>query len=535
MSRISTGQAQNFLDEHNCARARYNAGPLQWSWKLAADAQIHADRCGFWHSTNIGKLPSGQGENLSISMGSSVGTRGWLQEEGNYDCAEGKCKRGQCGHWTQMIWNDTEQVGCAIQRCASTVKADGSPDTWRNAELLVCRYGPPGNYRGQAAVSKPQCAAGAAAGNCGDTSRFPRVPEDGRGVGVIVGKGVAATQGAGASASNESGLKVLRVKDAPVLTNAKTISGLAKRDGSEIFPDAESKAIASQYEPADVQFFLDQIAPTPEKLEQATVDTIVATMAAIEQRRQERGTIYVRFDQRKLLDGLPPQHLTPLLTLLRGVPTFQHAMLLDRFFSQLELGKQQKLGGSTAAAITDKAGVSTSTTVVPEGELKDTLKKDDPAAVDSEFNFDLLDDAEELLGNVIEDKGARDDAKAVSQAAQAKIAAGKADVAEVITTAYVEDAVKVEEAAAFSSLQTLLLLVGGIFMTALLSVVGYLVYQKIKHGREVFGSNGILSGWYWSAIGALPTKVAWSSSSSSSSALPKSTNLSAGGNSTTED
>ena len=41
-----------------------------------------------------------------------------------------------CGHYTQVVWRNTREVGCAVAR-------NGSDD------FLVCRYWPSGNWMGQ--------------------------------------------------------------------------------------------------------------------------------------------------------------------------------------------------------------------------------------------------------------------------------------------------------------------------------------------------------------------------------------------------
>ena len=41
------------------------------------------------------------------------------------------------GHYTQMVWRDTTQIGCAVVTCAS------------GGSVVVCRYSPPGNYLGE--------------------------------------------------------------------------------------------------------------------------------------------------------------------------------------------------------------------------------------------------------------------------------------------------------------------------------------------------------------------------------------------------
>ena len=45
----------------------------------------------------------------------------------------------QTGHYTQMVWKNTQEVGCG------TGSGDGHP-----FNILVCRYSPAGNFMGQA-------------------------------------------------------------------------------------------------------------------------------------------------------------------------------------------------------------------------------------------------------------------------------------------------------------------------------------------------------------------------------------------------
>jgi hypothetical protein len=46
-----------------------------------------------------------------------------------------------CGHYTQVVWRNTERVGCGYSTC----QAQGF-----NFEVWVCNYDPPGNFIGQA-------------------------------------------------------------------------------------------------------------------------------------------------------------------------------------------------------------------------------------------------------------------------------------------------------------------------------------------------------------------------------------------------
>jgi hypothetical protein len=45
-----------------------------------------------------------------------------------------------CGHYTQVVWEETEQVGCGYASCENGNSI---------FEVIVCNYDPPGNYIGQ--------------------------------------------------------------------------------------------------------------------------------------------------------------------------------------------------------------------------------------------------------------------------------------------------------------------------------------------------------------------------------------------------
>lgn len=130
--------AQQFVAAHNRMRAKHCAGPLTWSTKLAAYAQKWADTlkakgCAFGHS-------GGQyGENLA------AGTEGvldpeatvamWYDEIKLYKFPDGGFSM-ETGHFTQLVWRGTKQVGCGHSQCKGN-------DIW------VCEYDPPGNWDGE--------------------------------------------------------------------------------------------------------------------------------------------------------------------------------------------------------------------------------------------------------------------------------------------------------------------------------------------------------------------------------------------------
>jgi uncharacterized protein YkwD len=128
----------DMLAAHNAARERVKVASLTWSDKLAQRAEAWADvlltRKQFAHSPK-----SPYGENLfeieGAAASSSEVVREWASESRDYEYASNKC-RGVCGHYTQIIWATTKEVGCAVAR-------DSHREVW------VCNYNPPGNWIGK--------------------------------------------------------------------------------------------------------------------------------------------------------------------------------------------------------------------------------------------------------------------------------------------------------------------------------------------------------------------------------------------------
>ena len=130
-------EAQAILAEHNKYRAKHCAPPLAWSDKLAKVAQKWADSlvqqgCAFEHSR------TDYGENLA------AGTTGylppdevvgmWYREVKDYDWKSAEFSM-EAGHFTQVVWKGTREVGCGKAAC-------------NGMDLWVCNYDPAGNVEG---------------------------------------------------------------------------------------------------------------------------------------------------------------------------------------------------------------------------------------------------------------------------------------------------------------------------------------------------------------------------------------------------
>ena len=159
---LTLEQRQKMLDAHNIERRLYpNVAPMQWSLELgqwaqewaqenaSADVMNHRqDQRG-----NPFRPGEGLGENIYAyystppktgidAVESWVAEKQWYhydQDDGRMDqppgCTEGK----DCGHFTAVIWKNTQYVGCGKARAAAA----------NNTLYFVCNYYPPGNQTGQ--------------------------------------------------------------------------------------------------------------------------------------------------------------------------------------------------------------------------------------------------------------------------------------------------------------------------------------------------------------------------------------------------
>lgn len=132
---------QDILDRQNYWRSQLGIAPLVWSEEVAAYAKEWADHladvgCEFEHRTN-----GIYGENLYMAMGGNpTGTEvadSWASERKDFDYDTWGDNWKSVGHYTQMIWENTTKVGCAMVKCS-------------NGNIIwVCNYDPAGNYTDQ--------------------------------------------------------------------------------------------------------------------------------------------------------------------------------------------------------------------------------------------------------------------------------------------------------------------------------------------------------------------------------------------------
>ncbi|KAI9633050.1 CAP domain-containing protein [Dioszegia hungarica] len=137
------GDATTLLNLHNSFRAQYGAKALTWSSELATYATNYAGGCKFAHS----KGP--YGENLAAGYGGGYSVtsafNSWANEAAKYDWnAPGFSSA--TGHFTQVVWKATTEVGCGVVSCADGTIFSGTQG--QKTSYVICEYRKPGNVVG---------------------------------------------------------------------------------------------------------------------------------------------------------------------------------------------------------------------------------------------------------------------------------------------------------------------------------------------------------------------------------------------------
>lgn len=152
-SRSNGGTASNtsssfeaaVLAEHNRLRAKHSAAPLTLNPAISQYAQEWANNLA---SRNVMQHRSNNryGENLYACFGKTnvsgeEAVISWYNEIKDYRFGQASPSPGPVvGHFTQVVWKSSKQLGVGIARNGNNV-------------YVVCNYDPPGNFMGQYAAN----------------------------------------------------------------------------------------------------------------------------------------------------------------------------------------------------------------------------------------------------------------------------------------------------------------------------------------------------------------------------------------------
>jgi len=131
--------ASSMLSQHNAKRALHkDTDSLSWSSNLENIAQAYAD--SYDCSGTLTHSGKPYGENLALGYplyDGETGIAAWYDEIKNYDFSDPGFS-DDTGHFTQVVWKDTTQVGCGYKQCSNE---------W--GIYLVCNYLAQGNIIGE--------------------------------------------------------------------------------------------------------------------------------------------------------------------------------------------------------------------------------------------------------------------------------------------------------------------------------------------------------------------------------------------------
>ena len=139
------GFAERLLVAHNLERDRMSVPRLRWSARLAGQAQAWAATLARSNRFEHASDRSGAGENLWMGPAGRYSAEamidGFVEERrmfraGQFPNVSTTGSWHDVGHYTQLIWPGTQEVGCAVARGQSN-------------DILVCRYFPAGNVMGE--------------------------------------------------------------------------------------------------------------------------------------------------------------------------------------------------------------------------------------------------------------------------------------------------------------------------------------------------------------------------------------------------
>lgn len=143
-----TSLDERLLAAHNRERSGAGIEALAWDPILAAEAAAWGERLAatgeFEHDPDTDEEDP-QGENLWAGTKGAYApeemVEGWIEEKrhfraGRFPDNSATGDFADVGHYTQLMWRETDRVGCALARGAEE-------------EVLVCRYRTAGNVVGE--------------------------------------------------------------------------------------------------------------------------------------------------------------------------------------------------------------------------------------------------------------------------------------------------------------------------------------------------------------------------------------------------
>ncbi len=153
-SPLTDAEIDDIVRIHNETRQAVGTAPLKWNCDLAKYSQNWANADTYEHSTSqqLGQIIKGgvAGENLALDSDTTAAMsalhKGWINEKQGWDNKTNSCSKEPCGHYTQMVWEKTQQIGCGVFRNSKKLG-----EQFPTSSYFVCTYYPGGNVKDEKA------------------------------------------------------------------------------------------------------------------------------------------------------------------------------------------------------------------------------------------------------------------------------------------------------------------------------------------------------------------------------------------------
>uniref|UniRef100_A0A0N5A344 SCP domain-containing protein n=1 Tax=Parastrongyloides trichosuri TaxID=131310 RepID=A0A0N5A344_PARTI len=128
---------EHIFNETNYYRRRHHVGPVSWNTTIADKAQAYANHLAKVDNGLVHDSDHTYGENLLYCMKQSLKrtVKWWYEEIEDYNFKT-HTSNGVTGHFTQLIWKETNEMGCGVSH-------------GKEVSYVVCKYYPPGNMYGE--------------------------------------------------------------------------------------------------------------------------------------------------------------------------------------------------------------------------------------------------------------------------------------------------------------------------------------------------------------------------------------------------
>ncbi|XP_008588634.1 PREDICTED: GLIPR1-like protein 2 [Galeopterus variegatus] len=140
-----------YVNLHNELRGNVHPGGsnlrfMTWDVALSRTARAWGKKCVFEHNTYLEDIKmahptfNGIGENMWVGpeneFTATIAIKSWYAEKKKYNFENDSCSE-DCSHYTQLVWDNSYKVGCAVTPCSRIGQII-------HAAIFICNYAPGG-------------------------------------------------------------------------------------------------------------------------------------------------------------------------------------------------------------------------------------------------------------------------------------------------------------------------------------------------------------------------------------------------------